>query len=260
MNIKKYIKIIENNDYYGLYTILHKDYALFYEKLKQCNTDNNKLDLIYYNFVLYMWNEIKENNIYESEEIYIEKYLESKSILKYDLKEFTNIDKEIDEKTLSIRKSNFIHHKIIEELLIDDLKRKSNQDTILSEHFVDTVNGNLRYIDCYGNFGYKDTLPNYFFYIFLLSDNAIIYKPLTVRYESIPDNKEFKVIHLSKISYAESKKSSNKNIEGNIITLRSIEDKVLLTLRDLLSPNVVIFKHVLEEYLKNNHIPIEYKL
>ncbi|MGL5066636.1 MAG: hypothetical protein ACRC6T_02245 [Sarcina sp.] len=258
MNIKKYVKVIQNNDFCKYKKNLQKDFLYLRSYIQEHKIDNVKVQTLYYNLIIELWGELERlKNLNESEVLgNIINLLEVQPLLKIDLTLQPKLPSTDKEKVLLIREYTYIIDSAIQYLLMKKLKLECGITLDSTDYFVNTVNGNLRYIDFNGDFRYKDTLPNYFFYVFILTDNFFVYQPLTVNYELIPDQPKYKVINLQDISHIKLKDSPNANINNPIITVVSKNNSELLTIRDLRSPEVINFKMKFLEYIKQAEIPI----
>ena len=228
INIKKYVEIANSNDYYMFYKNLRKDFN-FIRKL--LNRRNLCSDRNYFNFIITFWSDLKgvDTKISRDLPFYIDKYIEGKSNFKFEnYKDYYEKNTEkifiktsTDSKVINLRVNNYIHQKAIERLIIEEIKSSFNiqNKDIYSEFFLNkilknsssvyTVSTNAYLIDFYGN--YIDTSIryeplNYFFYVYILTQEFIIIKPIKVNYKNVYDNNKeiiykFSLNDISKIKF-----------------------------------------------------------
>lgn len=261
MKINKYIKKVKANDYYGFYKLLKKDYKEISLRINRISALNENEYKLYFNFLIDLWSYLKTEELsqinldilynnpvkkvfeYEPYESYYSKNLE-----KIYIKDTNN------EKINTLRKYNYIHQKLIQRLILEGLKEEFNinKEDVINEFFLNRITGGTtKFIDIYGEYGDIRTDMCYFFDIFILTNNRLLYKPLTIRYEPIYiDYINYKEISLNEISIIEFKRNSiditfkNKEIFqikfSNNQGFRSLKEKLIEALKYKVSKEIVV--------------------
>ncbi|MGL4990571.1 MAG: hypothetical protein ACRC57_05285 [Sarcina sp.] len=263
MRIGKYTKIIDSNNYYKFYKTLKKDYKKINSLISNKQFDSKvDAEMFYFNFLLYLWDNAPnyksfsecfnsfpiDNSDYSTFESY-EEYINRDSV-----KELLNQSENADEKMLELRKYNYIHRLAIEKIVLDNIKNKIGVHDLEHEFILTrlTANSNERFIDDEGTYKDNSSESNYFYDIYFLTDECIIYHPLNIKYEPVQDTKQFFSIRLENI------KSIYFTQNKMLLNIKLINNSVITT---YIASNTMgeVFRKVLEEYLSKHNLKLEEK-
>ncbi|MGL5616488.1 MAG: hypothetical protein ACRDD2_09735 [Sarcina sp.] len=271
INLKKYKKIAKENNYDEFYKILKGDCKNIRIFLDERNLSEDK---DYFNFLIDFWSNLKISEDHLAIDYYIEKYLENKISFKFEsYREYYDENSEKyflkesnDPKVIELRNNIYIHQKVIERLIYQDIKVQYNleDEDVEQEVFLNKIgksgasSGTSELsissysIDFYGN--YVDTTlavygRRYFFYAYLLTKTAIILKPIKLNYESIFYNDKEIVYYLS-LENIEKIKANDKRI---LYVMKNCKN-LYVTLTNCGSFR---FKKLLMEYANKKNIDFE---
>lgn len=263
MRIGKYTKIIDSNNYYKFYKTLKKDYKKINLLINNKQFDS-KIDpeVFYFNFLLYLWDNAAnyksfiecinsfpiDTNDFTTFKPY-EEYIKDDSI-----KEFLSQTQTTDEKILELRKYNYIHRLILEKIVLDNIKNKIGVHDLEHEFILTrlTANSTERFIDDEGSYKDNSSETNYFYDIYFLTDECIIYHPLNIKYEPVQDTKQFFSIRLENI------KAIYFTQNKMLLNIKLINNSVITTY--IANNNMgEAFRKILDVYLAKHNINLEEK-
>lgn len=256
---KKYLNAIKNKDFYKFKSLINKDGQYIIDKIIETfNLTDIDLEIAYDLIVINLWNDIEANGLRESLDFYIESFsvgliYNEKNIDDYKL-ELRTTDV-LKDKILKIRKINLRNYRVLNKIIINDVKKELGLEEVFYQKVIDTVNEKYKYIDCYGDFGIKSTLTEYYFFVVLITKSKIYCKPLTIRYSIVDYDKPYINISFSDIkSVCFHKKFLTSKAKTMTINLNG--DKQL-TINYPLSKEVTKFKKDMKSLLIEKNIKVD---